>query len=82
MISRYITLPDKTIPYAGPLFSIHKSKSTEEGERGEESVGHQQVDRASDDDESPDVGQQKHAASDEKNEFPTSKDANYLSLKT
>jgi len=69
MISRYITLPNKTIPHAGPLFSIHKSKSIEGGERSEEFVGHQQADRASDDDESPDVGQQKHAASDEKNEI-------------
>lgn len=69
IILRYITLPDKTIPHAGSLFSIHKSKGTEEGERGEESASRQQADRASDDDGSPDVGQQKHAASDEKPEI-------------
>jgi hypothetical protein len=39
MISRYITLPDQTIPHAD-LFSIHKSKNIEEGERGED---HQQA---------------------------------------
>jgi hypothetical protein len=70
MISRYVTLPDKTISHAGLLFSIHLSKSIEEGERGADSVGHQQADRASDDNESPDVGQQTHTATDEKNEIP------------
>jgi hypothetical protein len=70
MISRYITLPDKTISHAGLLFSIYLSKSIEEGERGENSVGHQQADRTSDDDESSDVGQQTHTANDEKNEIP------------
>ena len=69
MISRHITLPDKTIPQAGLLFSIHLSKRIAEGERGEDSVGHQQADRASDDGESPDVGQQTHTATDEKNEI-------------
>jgi hypothetical protein len=59
------------MPYAGIFFSIHKAKSTEEGERGEDSVGRQKAERASDDGESPDVGQQKHTASDEINEiFP------------
>jgi hypothetical protein len=50
---------------------MHKTKSTEEGKRDEDSVGHQQADRASDGGESPDIGQQTHKASDEKNEiFP------------
>ena len=61
--------PDKTIPHADLPFSIHKSKSTEEGGRGEDSVGHQQADRASDDDGSPDVGHQTQMASDGKNEI-------------
>jgi hypothetical protein len=47
-------LPDKTISHTDFLFSIHKSKSTEEGESGEESVGHQQADKTSDKDSSPD----------------------------
>jgi hypothetical protein len=48
-------LPGKIIPHADFLFSIHKSKSIEGGERGEESVGHQQADRTSDEDTSPAV---------------------------
>jgi hypothetical protein len=70
MISRYITLTDKNIPHAGLFVRIHKSKSTEEGKRGEDSVRHQQADTARDDDESPDVGQQTQTASDEKKEIP------------
>jgi hypothetical protein len=67
------------------LSRIHKADSTEDENKGEESVGHYHVDRANDEGESPEVSQQAERANDDKTGyFPPENaktKANYLSLK-
>jgi hypothetical protein len=55
----------KTSSHADFLSRIHKAVSTEDGERGEESVGHRQADRSSDEGNSTDVRRQADRVSDE-----------------
>jgi hypothetical protein len=73
----------KAISHADFLSRIHKADSTEDGEKGEESVGHQQSDRASDEGESPDVRQQAEVMKNTRHSSPENAKTkvNYLSLK-